>query len=103
MAADLCEELGVADRCHLSRIQLGIPPLNFFVIWTERHVGESVQQESHEPLPIFFGKFFRLFLDFYLDGYFCHVAQIYQSQKFSLAHLFQVNLSFLQRKTQPCL
>ena len=64
MAADLCEELGVADRCHLSRIQLGIPPLNFFVIWTERHVGESVQQESHEPLPIFFGKFFRLFLDF---------------------------------------
>jgi hypothetical protein len=63
MAANLCEELGVADWCHLSRIHLGISPLNLFIIRPEGHVGESVQQESHESLPIFFGKFFRLFLD----------------------------------------
>lgn len=56
MVANLFKELCVADWCHLSGIHLDIPPIDYFVSWPERPIGESVQQESHKPLPIFFGK-----------------------------------------------
>ncbi len=59
----MCDELGVADWSNFSRIHLGVSPFNFFIIRSERPVGESVQQERHQSLPIFFRKLFRLFFN----------------------------------------
>ena len=63
MAANLLKELSVTDGHHLSRIHFDIPPQDFFIIRPNRPIGESVQQKSNKPLPIFFGKLTRLFLN----------------------------------------